>query len=197
MGQGMCAGIRDAANLACKLALCARCVAGEALLDSYQAERMPHARAYIETAIRLGGLINTMGTGKALDAAFSQSDGSTRMESISPRLGPGFAAGSDEHIGRLFPQPRLSNGLLMDNFCGYGPVLLAQDDMLEAAGDLPIPALTAQNEPAVAACLEDLGTKAVLVRPDRYVLGSAATQDALKSLLARAQTSPLASRVPA
>ena len=54
MGQGMCAGIRDAANLAWKLAMYVQDQADEILLDSYQTERRPHTRAYIETAIRLG-----------------------------------------------------------------------------------------------------------------------------------------------
>ena len=43
IGQGLCAGIRDAANLAWKLA---GVLAGElpaTVLDTYQAERKPHA----------------------------------------------------------------------------------------------------------------------------------------------------------
>ena len=69
MGQGMCAGIRDAANLAWKLALCAKGRADDTVLDIYQSERQPHTRAYVETAIRLGGLINRCGTEEALHAA--------------------------------------------------------------------------------------------------------------------------------
>jgi 3-(3-hydroxy-phenyl)propionate hydroxylase len=41
-GQGLCAGVRDAANLAWKLAAVARGQAPEALLDTYEAERRPH-----------------------------------------------------------------------------------------------------------------------------------------------------------
>ncbi|HKP75509.1 MAG TPA: bifunctional 3-(3-hydroxy-phenyl)propionate/3-hydroxycinnamic acid hydroxylase, partial [Longimicrobiaceae bacterium] len=48
LGQGMCAGIRDAANLAWKLELVARGVASPSLLDTYQAEREPHVRRIIE-----------------------------------------------------------------------------------------------------------------------------------------------------
>ena len=53
-GQGMCAGIRDAANLARKLEWAA---AGERLLDTCETERSPHMREFIELAVRLGAVI--------------------------------------------------------------------------------------------------------------------------------------------
>src|SRR6266850_248536 len=52
LGQGMCAGIRDAANLAWKFKF-------PQWLDSYQSERGPHVRVYIEEALRLGAVIQT------------------------------------------------------------------------------------------------------------------------------------------
>ena len=42
MGQGMSSGVRDAFNLAWKLASVLRDVCGDALLDSYERERKPH-----------------------------------------------------------------------------------------------------------------------------------------------------------
>ena len=50
--QGMNTGLQDAYNLAWKLALVVRGVAGEALLDSYEAERLPIARALLRTTDR-------------------------------------------------------------------------------------------------------------------------------------------------
>ena len=55
----MCAGMRDAGNLAWKLARVLRGQNNDSLLDTYQSERAPHVREYIELAVRLGGLINT------------------------------------------------------------------------------------------------------------------------------------------
>ena len=52
-GQGMCAGIRDAANLAWKLADVLHGRARPDLLDTYQAEREPNVRAYIDLVQRL------------------------------------------------------------------------------------------------------------------------------------------------
>ena len=57
MGQGMLSGIRDAENLAWKLAAVLAGRADETLLDTYQAERGPHVRDFIELSCRLGATI--------------------------------------------------------------------------------------------------------------------------------------------
>ena len=56
-GQGLVAGLRDAANLAWKLAWVVRGRAGEHVLDSYDTERRPHARKIIRLALMLGALV--------------------------------------------------------------------------------------------------------------------------------------------
>src|SRR5271168_326537 len=53
-GQGMCTGLRDAANLAWKLDLVLRQPGATPVLDTYDVERIPHAAAVIEMAIGLG-----------------------------------------------------------------------------------------------------------------------------------------------
>ena len=60
IGQGMAAGVRDAANLAWKLAGVLDGSFPEQVLDTYQAERNPHARALIRLA-RLVGMAMTEG----------------------------------------------------------------------------------------------------------------------------------------
>ncbi|OJZ69894.1 FAD-binding monooxygenase [Mycobacterium paraffinicum] len=57
IGQGMSAGVRDAANLCWKLAAVARGQAPDALLDSYQVERKPHVTEVTRRAVRNGRLI--------------------------------------------------------------------------------------------------------------------------------------------
>jgi 3-(3-hydroxy-phenyl)propionate hydroxylase len=54
IGQGLAAGLRDADNLAWKIAHVLSGQAGEDLLASYEAERRPHAKAMIKKAIRVG-----------------------------------------------------------------------------------------------------------------------------------------------
>ncbi len=56
-GQGMCSGIRDAANLAWKLDLVVTGRGAATVLDSYTEERLPHARAVIDLSIGLGRII--------------------------------------------------------------------------------------------------------------------------------------------
>ncbi|MGE4238967.1 bifunctional 3-(3-hydroxy-phenyl)propionate/3-hydroxycinnamic acid hydroxylase [Ramlibacter sp.] len=56
MGQGMCSGIRDAANLGWKLDLVLRGIAAPSLLDAYQQERSPHVRDWTLISIESGKL---------------------------------------------------------------------------------------------------------------------------------------------
>lgn len=56
-GQGLCTGLRDAANLAWKLAWVVRGNAAPAILASYDTERRPHAKAMIALAKMMGQLI--------------------------------------------------------------------------------------------------------------------------------------------
>jgi 3-(3-hydroxy-phenyl)propionate hydroxylase len=203
LGQGMCAGIRDAANLAWKLALCAEGRADHRLLDTYQAERHAHAKEYILTAVRLGGLINACGTEAALHAAFRQPDGSARMESIAPRLGEGLEAGVTVHTGTLFPQPQLADGTLLDEYCGYASVLLADPAILSGGNDkvgslstAGIVVVAAEPGSEIAQHLDRLEARAVLVRPDRYILGTATNADELSALIDGALPSFLNSNNP-
>jgi 3-(3-hydroxy-phenyl)propionate hydroxylase len=56
-GQGLVAGLRDVANLAWKLTWVVRGQATARILDSYDAERRPHARKIIKLARFLGALV--------------------------------------------------------------------------------------------------------------------------------------------
>ncbi len=65
LGQGMCSGIRDAMNLAWKLEWVLRGRASEALLATYETERIPHVREIIGLAIEMGRIICTQDTEQA------------------------------------------------------------------------------------------------------------------------------------
>jgi 3-(3-hydroxy-phenyl)propionate hydroxylase len=58
-GQGLNSGIRDAANLSWKLAGVLQGRLGDSVLDSYDAERRPHAAAVIDLSERLGRIVMT------------------------------------------------------------------------------------------------------------------------------------------
>ncbi len=131
-GQGMCAGIRDAANLAWKLALVRTGRASEALLDTYASERIPHVRAMIDLAVELGRVICVLDPeqARARDrrmVAEERERGGPVSRPLPP-LGPGcFAAGSPA-AGTLFVQGRVRHGEaegLFDDVVGRGFVLLS------------------------------------------------------------------------
>ena len=56
-GQGMCAGLRDAENLAWKLDAVLGGKAPDSLLDTYGPERIGHVRHFIELCVGLGRVI--------------------------------------------------------------------------------------------------------------------------------------------
>ncbi len=183
MGQGMCAGIRDAANLAWKLARVQHGLAGEELLDTYQAERAPNAREYIATAVRLGGLINTRAMAAALGDA--PDDGPVLMRSIAPALG-GFEA----PFGRPVPQPLLADGTRLDDRVGHRFAVLLRADAAAALDAAVMDGLAARGavlvaEEAVAPLLAELGAAAALVRPDRMLLATSADAAGVAGFLDR------------
>lgn len=57
MGQGMCAGLRDAWNLVWKLDLILKGEANDNLLDTYEPERSPHISDVIDASVYLGEVI--------------------------------------------------------------------------------------------------------------------------------------------
>ena len=151
MGQGMCAGVRDAANLCWKLdsVLGGAC---ETLLDSYQSEREPNVRAFIDKSIALGLLINRT-------SAYGVPQG--RMSSIWPDLGPGLGL-RDGVGGTLVPQVRVEDGRLADSAAGHGFYVLAADRIPQRG--LPI-------HFGASWWLRERSLMGVVVRPDGYALG--------------------------
>lgn len=73
LGQGMCAGIRDAFNLCWKLHGVLAGRLHPRVLETYQSERRAHAHAVVEQAVRIGRIIQTTSRARALlrDAFFA------------------------------------------------------------------------------------------------------------------------------
>jgi len=65
-------------------------------LDTYQSERAPHVREFIELAIRLGGLINTKSVEAGLAAGVRRENEPAKLEVKKPLLGPGLSAANTE-----------------------------------------------------------------------------------------------------
>jgi 3-(3-hydroxy-phenyl)propionate hydroxylase len=182
MGQGMCTGVRDAANLAWKLADVVQGKSHPSLLDTYESERSPHARVFIDEAVRLGAVIRAFST-HATDRA--QTGEPQRFVTPKPRLGPGVHEGG-EHGGDISEQPRLDDDTLLDDRVGFQSAILARPNL---AAKLPqggegLAVVPAASRAALA-WLDRLGAAAVILRPDRYVFGVAPTERDVSSLVER------------
>jgi 3-(3-hydroxy-phenyl)propionate hydroxylase len=182
MGQGMCTGIRDAANLAWKLADVIQGDSDPSLLDTYESERAPHARVFIDEAVRLGAIIRAL-SARVTDG--SEAGGPERFVTPKPKLGPGVHE-AGEHGGEISEQPRLDEDHLLDDRVGFQSAVLLRPEL---AARLPrgvdglkvVPASSA----AALAWLDRLGCVAVVLRPDRYIFGVAQTARDLEDLMAR------------
>ena len=177
LGQGMCAGIRDAANIAWKLDAVLHGRVGEELLDTYESERSPHVHAFIELAVRLGDIIQTTDpqAARARDAKFKAGQ-PTIFEFPTPRLGPGFWLGDAGPVGQIFPQPELADGRLLDQVLGIHFAVIGTPEVLAQASDstrqrwqhLGAVVLIA-TDPLLLTWLQSQHLSAVLLRPDRYI----------------------------
>jgi 3-(3-hydroxy-phenyl)propionate hydroxylase len=192
LGQGMCAGIRDAANIAWKLHDVITGRADARLLDTYQSERAPHVRDFIELAIRLGGVINTKAMEAGLAAGEARDNAPVKLDVRKPLLGPGLAIRSLPLAGHLAPQFTLANGRRSDDRIGYANLLLIDKApalsarMCAALGRAGIELLTGEDAGEVSRWLAEHNVRAALIRPDRYVRGAARSEVELDLLIATA-----------
>jgi 3-(3-hydroxy-phenyl)propionate hydroxylase len=194
-GQGLCAGIRDAANLAWKLAAVITGEASERLLDSYQQEREPHVRTLIDLALMMGRTvcITDPAAAAARDAAMlaaRRADGRPPAAPGAPPLAAGLLSPGSTSAGEAFPQPWTAAGERLDDCLGPGAWLIyrggASPPTAATAFALESPAL-APFARDIGAWLDSRGAQAVLVRPDRYVFGTGDAES-----LARAWSAALA-----
>lgn len=184
-GQGMCSGLRDAANLAWKLAAVTRDGAPDALLDSYQPERAPNLRATIDMAIMMGKTVCITSPWGAFvrDMKFKLGRALGKLPDGPPAYPPissGMIVAGSPAAGAYFPQPVAADGTKLDDVLGLGHWTITREDLAD-------PRL-APFVRAIGGWLDKQGVEAVLVRPDRYVFGtgSKAQLDAAWSRLAAA-----------
>lgn len=102
-GQGYNSGIRDATNLAWKLAAVVGGVSSAALLDSYDAERRAHAKAMIDLSTAFGRIVQP--TNRVVAAA---RDGAAAVLSLSDR--------ATQYVAQMKykPMPRYTAGVVVD-----------------------------------------------------------------------------------
>lgn len=182
IGQGMGAGLRDANNLAWKLAGVLHRALEPTALDSYELERKPHARTMITTAIGIGVAMTGGGAvGEALRGLVYPRahlfPGLRRLvvESVSPRLRRSSLSArrrplrSSALVGTLAPNALLGTGERLDSVAdGYMLVTRrAPSPSLEAElARRRIVTVTAVDDEPLGTWLRRAGAVAAVVRPD-------------------------------
>jgi 3-(3-hydroxy-phenyl)propionate hydroxylase len=174
--------LRDVHQLAWKLAAVLDGSAGEELLDTYQAEREPHAHVLIRVALLLGRLMSGGGRGgdavrRAVLAAVRRIPAVARLatDSRTPPLRSGPLVQRRGRAGRrlagtLLPQPEVlvdGQGCRLDDVLGPGAAELTADLLVRRADGTAI--RVEDPSGALTRWLRQGRAATVRVRPDRIV----------------------------
>lgn len=187
MGQGLCAGVRDAWNLGWKLDRVLKGTSPDTLLDAFEAERSPHVDAIIRLSMELGRVICVQDpeAARARDAAFLS--GKVPAPPPFPSLTGGLiardAAGDPLGCaGVLLPHDILERGgeaVRFDDVTGRNFALITREPVdapsLHKLGVRQI--VLGQGgwrdvDGRISRFLDANGAAAVLARPDFYAFGS-------------------------
>jgi hypothetical protein len=199
-GQGMCSGIRDAANLAWKLDLV---LTGRAdatrLLPTYEEERRPSAVAAIDFSIELGKVICVPDPDEAAardEAMAAAVTGQVSEVADLPGIATGLVAAGTPLAGERFPQADV-DGRRFDDVHGAGWRLVTDDPAAgELAPDLVDWLRSIDGElvavdhsvPDLMAWFAKHGVHWALQRPDFHLYGTAADVGGAAALVDRLRT---------
>ena len=194
IGQGMGAGLRDAINLSWKLAGVLAGDLPDSVLDTYETERKPHARAMIRLAKLVGAAMTAGGeVGDLLRRVLAPRlhhvpgvkrlvlDGETpplRHSALvaRPRLRRGLA-------GRLCPNPQLDDGHRLDEVTAGRFAVITRIEPTAAqradVADRGAVLLVARSGSELDSWLRRGRARAAIVRPDGTVLRAGRNLDAL------------------
>ncbi len=184
-GQGLCSGLRDAANLAWKL-VAIRKGASEDLLDSYQPEREPNVRAIIAMAMMMGQTVCMTDSEAArrrdVSMLAERASGKAPDGKVSyPDIESGCILPESSGAGTYFPQPvsEAADKVRFDDVMGAGAWLISRSALSSPDDKKTGLRAVTLDDPAIRPFhdildkwLSNHAAEAVLVRPDHYVFGS-------------------------
>lgn len=147
-GQGMCSGLRDAANLAWKLDLVLTGKSGKALLETYSSERSAHVQSAIGQSVALGNVICVTDPEAVAERDRSMlAAGGDPAKALPPIPPPALGSGVLQQgeggtplpgVGVHAVQPRVGDATgrsgLWDDIVGPGFALVCVEDPHEALG---------------------------------------------------------------
>lgn len=177
LGQGLCSGIRDVANLVWKLRAVDEGWASDRLLDTYDIERRPHVTGLAEHACDTGRLIDQLAGRIDSDVGTESAYGGSRP---FPHLTTGMLEGDHPMVGRQLPQPTIE-GVRLDERLGSGFAVVC-DDGSQVGADVEtrweaVGGRVVVAPDALAAIPFAPPGEVIVVRPDRVVAAVAPPQD--------------------
>ncbi|WP_404442134.1 bifunctional 3-(3-hydroxy-phenyl)propionate/3-hydroxycinnamic acid hydroxylase [Sutcliffiella horikoshii] len=210
IGQGMCSGLRDAWGLAWKLDLVLRNVSQDNILETYSEERNPNVQGYIHMAVELGKMICVTDPLEAANRDQVFLSGNAGPFPPYPHLTTGIIYNYSEQpsclAGRLSVQGNLKHGEkvgLLDDLIGSGWTIIStngnpnaifnkeQKQFLDVIGTHFIEVtLDASNDNAYydmegtyKEYFQQNQMEAIIIRPDFYVFGAAASKSELTTIV--------------
>jgi 3-(3-hydroxy-phenyl)propionate hydroxylase len=189
IGQGMSAGVRDAANLCWKLAAVVKGHAPDTLLDSYQSERKPHVTEVTRRACRAGWIITqhnrvvAVARNHVLRALTRIPGLDARLQKITwipdARYADGFFAAGHRAAGWQIPQPWVTDAndarVRLDDLLDGRWTLLHTGESPAGAHNwtaVGVPTLRI-SEPMLVDWLRRKKAVAVVLRPDGFIYAAA------------------------
>ncbi len=160
VGQGLGAGLRDAHNLAWKLARVLAGQAPDALLDSYQAERLPHVRSQVRLA-RTAGWAMTGGQGRTAMLRRWALRGLVRVPGAAGRVLDTGSPPLRGPLGGPLPGQHVLDGRRLDDL--VGPLFAVLTRREPARADRAL----AEQLGGPALRVPELSCRRVVLRPDR------------------------------
>jgi 3-(3-hydroxy-phenyl)propionate hydroxylase len=196
IGQGMSAGVRDAANLCWKLAAVLKGQAPESLLDTYQAERKPHVTEVTRRACRTGRIITERNRAIAVvrnrllrtilrvPAVSARLDKFTWIPDARYREGF-FATLRHRAVGWQVPQPWVTDAdgatVRLDDVLGGLWTILQVGPLPSGARSwtaLGVPTIQVV-EPTLVRWLQQKKAVAAVLRPDGFIYAAAGSDQTL------------------
>ena len=214
LAQGLCTGLRDAYNLAWKLDAVLKGQAGDALLDTYESERAPNARATIIESARVGQNVIERDVEKArerdaqlavMQAELDRAKGDKALIAFRvPGYEQGFRAARARAAGDAFPQGEVRGGVgvgRFDDIAGRGWTIIARNG--DPAAALPEAdrdywrrlgggfvtlgtggGAVEDSEGIYTRLMDEYGCDAIVKRPDYYIFGACQNLGELPGIIA-------------
>lgn len=183
IGQGMGAGLRDAMNLAWKLAAVIRGALPQSALDTYQQERKHHARSMIRFAVVIGWAMTTGGRAGDLVRRYALTLAKPFAASIGAATTPALRGSSlvrrrrrrGDLAGTLCPNPVLG-GARFDEVVGNRVAVVTTHRLDRRGRDLvdraDVAVVEVEYGSELGGWLRRGKASAAVLRPDRTVLAA-------------------------